>query len=246
MKHTIRIATVMSALLVLAGCGNTDDSADENQSVNGDSTTTDDVPDEEVAALSAEFIEEYEGLNGGTNSRGAEYMDVTIPEDHRFLPSSEAEIRELLEDGDGAIYFGFPECPWCRNAVGPLNEAAAAVNLEQIHYVNVSDMRGQKSRGQGNNVEVDEEATEFYEYLLEELGEFAPEYPGLEGSGERRILVPLVVTVVEGEVVSSHLGTVESQTDPTIPLDDEQRQELISTYSEMFEEIPGCGPLYCE
>ncbi|WP_054953148.1 hypothetical protein [Flaviflexus massiliensis] len=191
------------------------------------------------------FISEYEGLNGVV-SEGGEYMEVSIPEDHRFLPATEEQVRELLDDGDGAIYFGFPECPWCRNAVSPLTEAAAAVNLDQIHYVNVSEIRDQKSVDDDGEVVTEEEGTDYYEFLLDELGDHAPEYPGMEGSGERRILVPLVAVVVDGEVVSNHLGTVESQTDPSIPLDGLQRQELIGIYSAMFEEIPGCGPTYCE
>lgn len=218
MRLLRRLATLTTVILLLSAC----------QSGNSDS-----------------FISEYEGLNGVV-SEGREYMDVSIPGDHRFLSATEEQVRELLDDGDGAIHFGFPECPWCRNAVSPLTEAAAAVNLDQIHYVNVSDIRDQQSVDDDGEVVTEEDGTDYYEFLLDELGNHAPEYPGMEGSGERRILVPLVAAVVDGEIVSSHLGTVESQTDPSIPLDDEQRQELIDIYSAMFEEIPGCGPSYCE
>lgn len=201
-----RIAVLLTAsALMLGGCG--EDSDDS-------------------------FAAEYESLNGQAG-RGGAHPEVDIADDHRFHPASEGEVRELLEGGDGAIYFGFPECPWCRNAVGAMDEAAKAVDLDQIHYVNVAEMRDQRDvRG-----EIDEEGSDFYTFLLDELGEFAPEHPQVEG--ERRILVPLVAVVLDGEVVSSHLGTVPSQTDPSIPMTDAQQAELVDIYSEQFSQIPG-------
>ncbi|AZN31174.1 hypothetical protein EJO69_11095 [Flaviflexus salsibiostraticola] len=190
------------------------------------------------------FVQEYESLNGEEARGGRAYLELDIRDEHRFRPSSEDEIRNLLDDGDGAIYFGFPECPWCRSAVGPMDEAAEAVNLDEIHYLNVSEIRDQKSVNASGDVIVTDEGTDFYGFLLDELGDFAPEYPDVPG--ERRILVPLVAIVVGGEIVDSHLGTVESQTDPYEGMTDEQRTELIDLYREKFSQIPGCGEFYCE
>lgn len=106
-------------------------------------------------------------------------------------------MRELLTDGDGAIYFGFPQCPWCRNAVPVMNEAAEAVNLDEIYYVNVPyHMRDQKARNEDGEIVTDRANTEFYYYLLEEIGDQAPEYSSLIIAHERRITVPLVAVVV--------------------------------------------------
>ena len=191
------------------------------------------------------FASEYARLNGQTNSAGKEYITVNLPVDHRFAISSEEEIRDLLTDGDGVIYFGFPECPWCRNALAPMDTAAKRVNLEQIHYLNVLDIRDQKSLNESGEIVVEKEGTEFYQFLLSELGDFAPEYPGLNDPSVRRILVPLVVVVIGGEVVSSHLGTVDSQTDPYVPLTDEQFQELVTLYAMKFSPLPGCTETAC-
>lgn len=192
------------------------------------------------------FAAEYESLNGEQGANGNSYTSVEIPADHRFVIASEAQVRELFTDGSGAIYFGFPECPWCRNAVPLLNEAAAAVDLDEIYYVNVREMRDQKSRGEDGEIVVETEGSEFYYYLLSELGDQAPEYGSLEDPAERRITVPLVVVVVDGEVVSTHLGTLDSQTDPSVALTPEQQQELKDLYVGMFSAIPGCGPSVCE
>ncbi|MFN8049696.1 MAG: hypothetical protein U0P48_14145 [Ancrocorticia sp.] len=194
------------------------------------------------------FITEYEELNGQESSGENTYMEMDIPDNHRFVTASEEQVRELLTDGDGAIYFGFPQCPWCRNAVPVMNEAAEAVNLDEIYYVNVYDMRDQKARNEDGEIVTDKEGTEFYYYLLEELGDQAPEYSSLEDPTERRITVPLVAVVVGGNVVTTHLGTVDSQEDPYVPLTTEQHDELLETYKTIFSRIPGCSEeeLVCE
>lgn len=194
----------------------------------GDSSASTGDSSEDAGVSSGDsdaFIEEYAELNGQSTQRGVPYLEVDIPEDHRFVPASEEEIRDLLDDGDGVIYFGFPSCPWCRNAVGPLDEAAKEVDLE-INYVNPSTMREQRARA----------GDDYYELLLEELGEFAPEHP--QRPGERTILVPLVATVVDGEVVAAHLGSAPSQTDPSQALTQTQHDELVGIYTDQFSQIP--------
>ena len=46
------------------------------------------------------------------------------------------EIFEILESKSGVIYFGFPECPWCRNIALPLVDSAMEYGLEKIYYLN--------------------------------------------------------------------------------------------------------------
>lgn len=211
MKSPLRpfIALVAAMALLLGACG---DDVDDSSADNG------------TTAGGAEFVEEYTALNGQRTQSGASYLDVDLPTDHIFEYAEEDEIRQLLEDGDGVIYFGFPSCPWCRNAVGPLDEAGKAADLEQINYVNPSTMRDQA----GSN--------EYYQLLLAELGEFAPEHP--QQPGQRTILVPLVATVVDGDVVAAHLGSAPSQTDPSQALTESQRAELLEIYSSHFSQIP--------
>ena len=217
--------------LLLGACGSDADDDSAGGSVDaGDSSASTGDSSEDAGVSSGDsdaFIEEYAELNGQSTQRGVPYLEVDIPEDHRFVPASEEEIRDRLDDGDGVIYFGFPSCPWCRNAVGPLDEAAKDVDLE-INYVNPSTMRGQ---GQGARVD-----NSYYDLLLDELGEFAPEHP--QRPGERTILVPLVATVVDGEVVAAHLGSAPSQTDPSQALTQTQHDELVGIYTDQFSQIP--------
>ena len=74
------------------------------------------------------FKEEYENLNS------KDYKKIEIPEDNQIKYSNYEEVVEIIENGTGVIYLGFPECPWCRNAVPVLLEAATETGIETIYY----------------------------------------------------------------------------------------------------------------
>ncbi|WP_143336719.1 hypothetical protein [Corynebacterium pacaense] len=209
---------IVIASLLLAGC-----SKSESEAISG----------------------EYSDLNGGTSSSGKEYLDVNLPEDNVFTTASDDELLDLLENGTGAVYFGFPQCPWCRNAVPVMEEAAKSVHLDSITYLNVHDIRDEKRLDEAGNVVTDEPGSELYQKILGILGDNAPEYEGLNDPAQRRIYVPLVVVVVDGEITGTHLSTVDSQEDPYVPLTPEQHDELLKTYQDLFSALPGCGVDRC-
>ena len=53
---------------------------------------------------------------------------------------------------------------------------------------------------------------------------------------EKRLYAPTVVGVLNGEVKSIHVGTVDSQTDPYADLSEEQIQELEDIYTKLIDE----------
>lgn len=68
---------------------------------------------------SIRFKKEYESLNAQEK-----YIDVKIPKDNNVQYASFDDVMDVLNSGTGIIYFGFPECPWCRNALPVLLKAA--------------------------------------------------------------------------------------------------------------------------
>ena len=62
------------------------------------------------------FKEEYERLNGKKSESGT-YLKVKIDKDNPMIYANIEDVQKLLENGTGVVYFGFPECPWCRNMV---------------------------------------------------------------------------------------------------------------------------------
>lgn len=189
--------------------------------------------------------EEYSELNGSTSSNAKEYLDVDLAEDHVFKNASDEEIINLLDNGTGAIYFGFPQCPWCRNAVPVMDEAAKSVHLDSITYLDVTDIRDEKHLDGSGTIITDESGSDFYQQILAALGDNAPEYEGLNDPTQRRIYVPLVVVVVDGDITGTHMSTVDSQEDPYVPLTTEQHDELLKTYQDLFSALPGCGVDRC-
>ncbi|MBP7213796.1 MAG: hypothetical protein KBA03_06150 [Anaerolineaceae bacterium] len=184
----------------------------------------------------------FEALNGQTASNGQAYMEVHIPEDSLFVPINEEDALQLLESGTGVLIFEFPECPWCRNMMPVVDEAAKEMALSKLYTFNIREERDQITLGDDGLVVVNE-GTEFYRKVLELLGENASIYDGLNDASIRRIYAPTVFVIENGIVTSSHVSTVDSQTDPLVPLSEAQHQELLDIYKGMFEIIsPVCLP----
>lgn len=106
-----------------------------------------------------------------------------VPDDNVFVYSSVDEIIDILENGTGVVYLGFPECEWCSQYVVYLNEVAKERNISEIHYYNIREDRS-------NN-------TENYQTIVSLL----EEYLTLDEEGNPRIYVPAVIFMNNGEIV---------------------------------------------
>lgn len=184
------------------------------------------------------FMIEYENLNNKLKADGInKHTEINIIEENVIKYSNYNEIVSVLDSGTGVIYFGYSECPWCRNAAPELVKVAKETGLETIYYFNDMSIRDQKSLDDNGNVIVDKEGTDEYYNLLTRLSDYLGSYKGLNDETIKRLYVPTVVFVKEGNIVGVHIGTVESQTDPSILLNDEQREELQQIYRENMEKV---------
>jgi thiol-disulfide isomerase/thioredoxin len=191
----------------------------------------------EVKSDALKFKEEYESLNGEYDeTRKHDYLEVKIDSDNVIKYSTIEEIENILENGTGIIYFGFPECPWCRNAVPVLLEAAKDMNIDTIYYYNAYSIRDKKTLKDGEII-TEEEGTEDYKKLVELMYDFLPAYSGLEDDSIKRLYFPTVVFVKEGKIVGLHTSTVDSQEDPFTELDKEQKEELKTIYTDYINEV---------
>lgn len=188
------------------------------------------------------FKDEYTAYNGKENN-GRNYPQVDISDDNVYYYASEDEIRSLFEDKKtGVLYLGFPTCPWCRNMVPVLNEAGKYYGIDKIYYYNIKEIRSSYSFDSDNKL-VKQEGTELYNYLLAKLDSFLADYSVTDNNnksvktGEKRIYAPTVVFIKEGEVKGIVEGTVDSQKDPYILLDETQRKELYDKYLEYFNKL---------
>lgn len=192
------------------------------------------------------FKEEYESLNGKENTVGGTYMEVSISQNNPVQYATFDKVLEVLESGSGVIYFGFPECPWCRNLIPNLLEAADNVGVDKIYYLNAKDERDVLELDEKNQVVTKKEGSENYKKLLQKLDAHLSEYTLIDQNkktiktGEKRLYFPTVVVVKEGKVVGFHEGTVESQTDSKVLLTEEQKKELIEMLEEDMQKMITC------
>ena len=96
---------------------------------------------EEIKTDAVKFKEEYESFNEkiieGTEKQ---YSSIELLEKNPFYYASYEEIDKVL-DGTGVIYFGYPECPWCRELVPLLAQASKKVGMGKIYYKNLKEER---------------------------------------------------------------------------------------------------------
>lgn len=111
----------------------------------------------------------------------SEYTSLT--EDNIFVYKTADEIINILENGTGIVYLGFPECPWCVKYVTYLNEVGKSLDLEKIHYFNVLNDR--------------KDNTEDYKKIVSLI----EEHLQYDDEGNKRIYVPSVIAVNKGEII---------------------------------------------
>lgn len=196
------------------------------------------------------FEKEYEKLNNRVNSNNNKvYPIVDISSDNPIKYSSYDEIFQILESGTGVIYLGFPECPWCRNLVPVLLSAAKEVELDTLYYLNISEDRDLLLLDENKDIITEKEGNKKYFELVSKLDQILDEYilTANDGSevktGEKRIYLPLVIFVKNGEIVGYHDGTVESQEDPYVALTDRENEELLLSLIELMGKV---SPSVCD
>lgn len=176
-----------------------------------------------------EFKTEYESLNGEKNSNGKEYVPIELPKENPMVYATADEIVEAL-DGDAIIYFGFSSCPWCRNALPVLIDAAKEKEVEKILYFDIKEERDQLELQEDGSIKEIKPKGEGYQKIYDKLYDSLEVYEGLNDDSIKRIYAPTVIFVRGGKVVKYHVSTVESQVDASVPMTDEQKQELRNIY----------------
>ena len=160
--------------------------------------------------LSYEYINYMEYDNG-------KKIKVSIPSNNKIKYVSNTEILDILGSKTGIIYFGYNTCPWCRNAVPILIEAAKENNIETIYYADIHKLKLSNIR--------------------EELYNKLDSYLSVNEEGKKALAVPAVYFLVDGNIVCNHTGTVDSYHNPYNKMTTEQEQELLNIYNDCIKEM---------
>jgi len=164
------------------------------------------------------------GEEGVTSTDAGKFKNEygTVDSNNVFVYRNIDEIINILEKGTGIVYLGFPECKWCKTYVAHLNEIAKENNVEKIYYFNILEDRQNK--------------TDKYMKIVEILDEYL-EY---DEEGNKKVFVPAVVGVRNGEIVGFDDETsldTKGYSDPNEYWTYDEISELKINLTKMMEEV---------
>lgn len=127
----------------------------------------------------------------------ADYAGVA--DDNRFVVSTPDEVLAKFESGDGLIFLGFKQCPWCQKLAPIVDEAAKAENLDKIYYLDIRSAR--------------ENNDETYQKIVAKLKDHLRK----DEQGNPRVYVPDVTAVRGGQVVGHFLQETTADGEKATP-----------------------------
>ncbi len=199
-----------------------------------------------ISADAIKFKKEYENLNGKKSPSDKIYKTLSIMEDNPIKYIDDVEALEIITKKSGIIYMGFANCPWCRNAVPNLLNAASSTGIDTIYYLDLTDIRDVLTVNNKGKVTTKTKGSEAYMKMLTALNDHLGEYYVTDSNGkkintlEKRIFAPTVIAVVNGEVVGININTVTthiSAGDGYIDMTKEENEELVNTYVNMMLKV---------
>lgn len=169
----------------------------------------------------AKFKKEYESLNGTKSKKnGQKIRSITIPKANPIIYKTADELVKMIEDKETfAVYFGFPDCPWCRSVLPTLLEVANDQNIEKLYYVDVKEIRDTLELDKENKVITKEKGSKGYQNLLKKLDKVLDSYYLTNDKGdkidtkEKRIYAPNIVVVINGVAKEMTSGISDKQED---------------------------------
>ncbi len=143
-------------------------------------------------------------------------------EDYVYVKSSVKDMAEMMDEGKSfVIYFGFARCPWCRDAMPVLNEAAKETGTDTVYYVDTRAKEEWKS-----NLDIDD-----YDLFVEKAGD----YLTLDDNSIKHLYTPMVLFIKDGKIVETVSAPDYDAHEEAIS--DELREELKNTYLEAFAKV---------
>lgn len=148
-------------------------------------------------------------------------------DNNTFVFKSVEDTIKQLESGTGAIYFGFPECPWCQKYVEYLDQVARQHNVK-VTYYNIKQIRSDN--------------TAEYQKIVNLLKNHGL---NTDKNGQPRIFVPELVVVKDGKILSRDNSTALNSSDkdgtPTEWWNQERIASIKTKLSEMLKPLENCG-----
>lgn len=174
------------------------------------------------------FKEEYESLNNKDSGyKNYKYKKVSIEKNNNieYLTSNEL-IYKIDNQETFIVYFGYNECPWCRSIVENLLKVAKDNKIKKIYYLDIKDLRDEKTLDKDKNIVINKKGTEDYYDILDRLDNVLDDYKIDDVyMKEKRIYAPNIVAIVNGEPQQKTEGIPENYKNPYIEMTKKQKKE---------------------
>jgi thiol-disulfide isomerase/thioredoxin len=202
--------------------------------------------DKKVNEDAIKFKQEYESFNN-TKNEYFDYRTLSISEENPFIYSTDADIVKKIENKESFIvYFGDPECPWCRSVIEQAIKVAKENNFEKIYYVRFWNgfhkevIRDVYELDEKNKPVLTEKDSTAYTKLLEYLDSVLKDYTLTDKKGnvikvgEKRIFLPNFVAIENGVAKELVTGKSDKQTHYNGELTDEIINDEKTQFNEFF------------
>ena len=139
-------------------------------------------------------------------------------EDYVFVRSDVRDMLKRMDDHETFIvYFGFSRCPWCRDMMPILNDAAKEAGYP-ISYIDTREKEEWKS-----NIDIDD-----YDLLAERFKEYLQE----DENGIPHLYTPFLIFIKDGEIVKTVSAPDYDAHEERIPDNEKEAlyKELLSSF----------------
>lgn len=152
---------------------------------------------------------------------------TTVSEDNLFVYKTSSEIVDILENGTGVVFLGFPECPWCQAYAPYLNDSAKEAGAEEIYYLNIRSIR--------------ENNTNDYKKIVELLGDSLL----YDEEGKHRVFVPDITIVKDGVVIGHNNETSVVSDEDGTPKEYWTEEKVNTLKTSLIDMIKKVAPTSC-
>ena len=168
------------------------------------------------------FKNEYESFNDKQNDY-FEYRNLSISEKNPFIYTSAEDVVQKIENKETFIvYFGDPECPWCRSVIEEAISSASENSIKKIYYVRIWDgfhneiLRDVYELKDGKPT-IKSKGTDAYYKLLNYFDEVLEDYTLTDENNktikvnEKRIFAPSFIFIQNGKTEALVQGISKKQ-----------------------------------
>ena len=145
-----------------------------------------------------------------------------VDKDNIFVYKNAEEIVDILEDGTGVVFLGYPSCAWCQTYAAMINDLAKEYGISKIYYHNIYNDR--------------DENTENYTKIVEILNDHLQ----FDNVGNKYLYVPDTAFVVDGEIIGNDWETSKDTLNLETP-EEYWTEERVTAWKEklssLFEQV---------